>query len=684
MAKKSARRKMFMDDLARQRHSAHRRSLVRSEKERQKKELERGRSELERASLRQKETELFRRNNMISRGLASRLDAVGKSMGVNVRTTIRPGREVAAHTIIGQSIEVVHDRRLTAGLEKDGTVVTDSVLQEIAIETRGFYYHEVGHNLFTTPLMDLLTLAVANGYPVTDSGFSANPNYAPGADFSAKRNPFEIQYQFHQAWNILEDQRMEAAMIQYSPVLKNYFTVMVMRNMVDKKSPSGLNNWLLLAGRRYLPDHVRDLSRSVWDLAGRDMTASGISADEIEKLVSRYMAATTAVEMVQCTQEFADAIVGAGVNHIGSHTGIVTRSNGLNGEQWPSAEEFIEDTVSRIEDSSVEDDDEDDDEDDTEGDDLNGSSGSPTVESTDSEDAQKGSSIGDQSSPRPSTSSERKKAFEDALKDAVDALREEQSVQEDVKSMNSSYADDESLLPQYHRISEPTTNETYAKAAALADDIEQSFRVATQQAAPRWESQQRRGVLEPMRYLTRQPGDMEFFRNYVDHGDPGSDIAVSVFLDISGSMDGSEEALGIAAWAMKTACDRLNIECDITLFDDQAFCLWSTSDRPEFVPVIDCVGGTSPSQAFRAVLSDERKKAHHLVLAMTDGDWAHGVTMNNHKNSNSYNVLFFYDTSDYTRAESDLAYRLGADEGFYIDDLSQMPVALESLLLSMV
>jgi hypothetical protein len=224
----------------------------------------------------------------------------------------------------------------------------------------------------------------------------------------------------------------------------------------------------------------------------------------------------------------------------------------------------------------------------------------------------------------------------------------------------------------------------------LADDMEMAFRVATQDIAPAWHHQQRRGFVEPRLYKTRQPGDMEFFRNYVDNGNPGHDMEVSLFLDISGSMMGTGNQLGAAAWAMKTSCDRLDIVCSVHLFNDRAYTLWNVDDRPAVVPNVTSCGGTNPSDAFAAVLGVERDKKHHIVMVMTDGDWSRGSTVADFHYPNVYAVSFFYTGELYGNSDSSmlsdaaLAAKLGTDEGYRINDLMQMPGALESLLLALV
>ena len=132
------------------------------------------------------------------------------------------------------------------------------------------------------------------------------------------------------------------------------------------------------------------------------------------------------------------------------------------------------------------------------------------------------------------------------------------------------------------------------EASNLAEDMQRSFEAATMDIAPAWHEEQRRGIVNVLRYATRQPGDVEFFRGWVDNGAPGHDIAVSVLLDYSGSMGGVTEQLAKVAFASKAACHRLGMPCTVVLWDTNARTLWDAGETAEHLPVIQAAGGTNP------------------------------------------------------------------------------------------
>lgn len=684
---------MWASEIARQQHASARRKLVREAADREAKTLDAARLDLANAENRLRLQEANRRINMVGGGMTPRLRAVMNSWGLSLPLNITPARSVSAHTDF-QQITVNYDQRLAPNVGRwnaddfdPNEIISEEELRQIAAELRGAFYHEVGHNLFTTPIGHLISAALAEGW--SSDEVTVSEEGVPMRWTSALQN----------AWNVLEDQRMEMALVMESPQIASYLTVLVMRLIV--KEYARPETWMLVAGRRYLPTTIRKACRDLWN---NDPTMSDkASADEVLRIVYTYMTTNSPSEMLNCVLEMMTLIGMTIPRGVDNHGDFPTRT--ANPEGWSSDEvtERIRETNERIKNDvppssetpskKVDDKEE-----------KGASSSKDNGDEEDSEDtnAQDSKDESDEDSASPSKQAgndggkdandpdwKAQSNLREALNDVMDDLKDDENIDGDVASMNDAYASNDASLPPYGRITSNTDEDSLTKSKIIVDDIIRAFDMATSNCAPHWESQQRRGYIEPVRYATRQAGDMEFFRNYVEEGDPGHDLAVSLFLDISGSMMGTENEVGAAAWSVKTACDQLGIDCDVTLFNEQGFTLWTKSDRaPENVPAIEASGGTYPVGAFDGILYEESEKKHHIVLVMTDGAWgSEGGEMARYKHSNTTSVIFYYEgrrASTGVVPNARLAASKGADEGYTINDLMDIPQVLESILLGLV
>jgi hypothetical protein len=228
-----------------------------------------------------------------------------------------------------------------------------------------------------------------------------------------------------------------------------------------------------------------------------------------------------------------------------------------------------------------------------------------------------------------------------------------------------------------------------AEAEMLAVEIEQAFQAATIDRAPAWVEGQRRGIVNVQRYTTRQPGETEFFKAWVDDEQPGFDIAVSVLLDYSGSMADSLTALAQCGYASKLACQNLGIPCTVTLWDTDAMTLFDADERAEALPIIASAGGTDPEHALADLENQRHDKTKHIVLIMTDGSWSGeweggsrgGAkrSLAGYKTEGRTFIGFGYGTDALTQ---NLRAK-GCDEAYAIKNLMDIPRKLETTLIAM-
>jgi hypothetical protein len=490
----------------------------------------------------------------------------------------------------------------------------DAVDLDFAADLRGLAYHEAGHILKSMPFPVLLDVVLPESGPYQRRQFMEK---VCGVN----------EQLMHHAWNMLEDQRMETAMVRESKNLGRYYNVIVLTHVAKEVSP---NNYLLLHGRKHVDQSVRV---AAWKSCVESMGASKV--EEAEALIDTYMQATDPFVMWESVVRFG-RLVGSlpnadGLGSVDEHKdddgGGEVDDYDLGNSAAPSDDEQEADKGSK---SGPGDDDASEDEGDEEGDD-------------EGDEDERESQMGDTADRRADPQGERIDApgashstndpdwSRQLVKEALDAAKEErrhdEQIVRDVRAYNEALHESRNSLPlariPYTVDPDPTvTDQALRLNRALRAIMEQ----ARAQTAPSWQAGQRRGILDVNRYITRQPGDMEFFRDYAEGGDMKlPDMAVSVVLDGSGSMDHAAQALAITAFGIKSACDVANVPCTVTVYDTDAYLLWDEQDQPLEVPynIVPC-GGTDPTRALDLLDLQKHDKRNHLVIIMTDGQWGGG------------------------------------------------------------
>ena len=284
---------------------------------------------------------------------------------------------------------------------------------------------------------------------------------------------------------------------------------------------------------------------------------------------------------------------------------------------------------------------------------------------------------------------------DDMLQEAIEEAEAERdadpTLDSDVRELHDAINSQTSnLMPYTAGVS--TDAEAQAAADNLAQDIQQAFQESTVEKAPGWVEGQRRGFVNVLRYETRRPGDVEFFRAYTDTDAPGHNISVSILLDYSASMSGSTKGLAQTGYACKVACDALDIPCTVALWDTGATILWDATERAEALPVVVATGGTDPSVIMADLDNQRFDKETHIVIVMTDGAWsgpcAQQGFLANYKGdaAGRYFIGLGYSSSDWgggpSEAMASNLRRYGCDEAHGIDNLMDIPRFLEQALIA--
>lgn len=547
---------------------------------------------------------------------------------------------------------------------------TEVVLDTVA-QIRGVIQHELGHILHTVPLNLLVERTLGN----TDSPLF-NRHVPINGTLTRVTSGM-----VHKPWNILEDQRMETAMVRDVPRLATYFTSMTVAHVISDDST---NAWLLLAGRQYLPAALREQARDLFAQSHGDALT-----DEWLQIVNAYKRATTHDDLMSAV---VDALVFLSAN--------VATPPDPGTEHRPGGQPGRSEDEDDLSESASDPEDEGDDEpqesgsgegkgtsesDDESNDEPTGAGGTSDSddESTDGsvegEGEQGGQDEGDESQVDTQSGKGRSKQItrkdlqetaEEVLSQAKEELRQErdnQSILADAYERTNSggtLGDATFSAPDL-----PTEN--IQRAERVSAGIEQALTDFVTASQPVWMSHQEKGIIDPLAFRTKSVGDMDYHRAMSGEASNGLDLHVSMLSDVSVSMSNDMLALSEALYATATACQRLGIGATFSLWSDHSenYRIWGDGNvAPSLWSVL---GGTDPTRAMDDIHSHNPEGAtNHLVLIFTDGDWGSedNYNLQNWSAPGRHIVIVRYGAS--------YAPHYGADEAIDINNVDQLPMEL--------
>lgn len=543
----------------------------------------------------------------VATSLAGALRTVAATWGLDLFVVITFGGDVTK--VVSTGIRLYIQLPNTAITTADGALRLEAV-RGLAADVKGLGYHEIGHLLHTVPFHELVHHAGRSGH---------------GTDIAALSS----------AWALLEDQRMEARMVADSPVLGDYFATTVIRHLARHRVAGSVAEpppaeWLLVAGRAHVPAAVRDPLR-----ASFVATRGEVHAATVERLVARYRAATTLTELWDTLVDFTRFVdddldmpmPGSGLGDEVRALAELDDSTPTRGQKKAAAAEQIARSLA----ASA-----------TPAPSPPAQSPpapaprptlSPTTASHRPPDATPSSSPASSTTPAAASAP----AIGDGAPDGraagetpspstqlLEALRHAERSRLDDRTLDHDIADIVSAIDTL-TTSLPRRTEPLGRHGALVHEAESAARsmvealsTYTSDRAPIWQTRQERGVLDPFAFRTRRPGTRDHFRACVGDGDRANDLAVSLVLDVSGSMVSHGASLGAAAYACKHACDQLAIPCTVTVFATRGELLWDIDDEPTPI-VLETDGTTDPTMVCDALDSQRHGRALQLVLMLTDG-----------------------------------------------------------------
>lgn len=521
---------------------------------------------------------------------------------------------------------------------------------EDLIRLTGLNFHELGHAMFTPRKgTHLVRKVISNGW--------------------------------FQAFNILEDQRLETFLTVMYPSTVPYFTATVMRYCAAKKD-QWEGNFLLTYGRKYLPKKVRDEFRKRFKR--QDLI------DDIVAIIDAYRQCT----FPRDTNEALDLI--ERFHHVLLDFGDIPEDpNGHSSNGRPqidagqsSTEREQDEAVDNIEDwdDYYDADDEDDDdaatgqggdegdeaEDDAEGtgnggdsdedadddyDDADGN-GSDTDDDADSDGT--GSDDGT-TAPPPNTydddgeesgddgegnekgagnsgPDEPPAMDDDDLEDLLNEKAHEAEtlpeVLDDAKRKQDTIVNGDGKIELSFPDASTALVEPDPKHVSTVRRLVKEFQQLQADSDPGYRQYRSSGRVNIQRVLTNGVDFDSMFDEWDEGQQNATDIEAVILVDVSTSMNGNTVETSMALWTIKRALDEVDASVTVLAFssggrnEPLTYLLYDRDSRVDkgHVKVFHTVGGTQPSEAIREAMKIfyASRRTHKLFIAVTDGGWFYG------------------------------------------------------------
>lgn len=377
-------------------------------------------------------------------------------------------------------------------------------VKRLVTVTKGLVYHEAGHILYSVPFEHLSRSAAQQGATMPRE-FTNTAHHRGISRFSWVQN-------------ILEDQRMECAMVRLSPVFENHFRVtamyMILQPMLSRGRASMM--WPFLSGRTYLP---KNLLASLRADALEQATNLGLldAFRAIESGVRAYKRGVTERELFDAVVATTDAFIEWFDNPADMmRTNVDTHRDPGHDVNRSNRMDLTMSATGRVED---EDDNEDGDENDM---------GTPS----------------DTSDSGVAPVRHLRESVALAIKETIDESVTQSQVNEMITDLNIALGRGLPRDPTVFPMTVEESRKAHQVKAGMLDVLEPLMT----RVGPGWVFRQDEGVLDPVTFTLRSPGDTDFWSRIDGEEQPGRDFAVSLVLDVSHSMGNRSPSWALPRW----------------------------------------------------------------------------------------------------------------------------------------
>lgn len=444
------------------------------------------------------------------------------------------------------------------------------------IKMTGLNYHELSHVLFTPRLGSMIGVAVQ----------------AEGLG---------------NAFNILEDQRIETLLTGWYPSTQPYFLMIIMQYILDSPDTQDMA-YILCAGRKYLPADVVAQLRLKYKWQD--------DLDDIDAVIKEYRLLAYpddeeyGLELVREFHEILNRHLDQVDDPFGhGSSGRPEVSTSYGGKPLSGDEQSDASAAAEAADDGEEEDDEADGGD--EGDDDSDQPGKG------------GGGVGKADAPITAMTEDE---LRESIEKEIDAAKSQRPVQEDARNKQRTMVEDlgsDDAIPKLDR----------AKMPLVSVDVD--VQSASQQAAvelqqiradldPGWDTHKAYGRVNVGRAM--QGADLEeVFDQWNEGVNDAADFEWVICIDLSGSMQGRTHDVSMALWAVKRAIESIDGSVTVFGFNNSSTLLYDRHDKalPNQASSFNAYGGTDPADAIKEAvrIMHRSKRAHKVFAIFSDGEW---------------------------------------------------------------
>jgi hypothetical protein len=503
----------------------------------------------------------------------------------------------------------------------NGDLLGNLTDQETALAVRGLSLHEIAHILLTPRAGSNLVKWVRN-------------------------NGYE------QVFNILEDQRVELFLSARYSNVKYWFTASVAKYLLSKPNHVPIAH-LLLRGRAYLPQDLRDAVRNAFQWPG--------IVNDVDRIVDAYttlnlsdsnsipMAMSLIQELANLLNvskpdnsnssdggeggegnEDSDMPQGNGWNSIPNPHSCIMKSSERSKPANKATQQQLVDKILKQRNQQAQTptgSEESEEYDKPETTNKGNESGDGKDKSNDTNDSETSAPNKD-GNPGTTAGSGNPNGTNNVKEIAQKHLNNnKQMLRQDLSNMVSQFNGDVDLISGKQTTPSRSAYEyTRPVEPAVINQVKSfvnQLQLIKSEHDPGWLRKVNSGKLNVYRYMTGSDAD-EVFDLWDDGREDVLDIEAVILLDNSGSMSWTIESAHDSMWAIKRSLDKVGASTTVMTFADDARMLYSASEKAKVVKkYVGTAGGTEPRQAinYAKYIFANSERAIKILIVITDGVW---------------------------------------------------------------